>query len=96
MPPWVFFCHQALWSSTGLLPSLFLSLHAQESAGLRLLGAWVLLGSARRAPSRRKAELANLFLGAPVSHAKDCLNCANPRCLWSNLVYKSRRFKRVS
>ena len=98
MPPWISFFHQVLWSSTGLLPSpsLILSLRVRESAGLRLSGAWVLLGGARRASGRRKAELANLFLGALVSQAKDCLNCTNPQCLWSNLVYKSRRFKRVS
>lgn len=56
------------------------------------------LGVARQsgqASGRRKAELANLFLGASVSHAKDCLNCTNPRCLQSNLVYKSRHFKQV-
>lgn len=49
----------------------------------------MLFRGAGRASGRRKAELANLFLGAPVSHAKDCLNSANPRCLWSNLVYNA-------
>lgn len=98
MPPWVSFFHQVLWSSTGLLPSPspFLTFCVQESVGLRLRGTWVLFGGARRASGRRKAEFANLFLGTPVSHAKDCLNCANPQCLWSNLVYKSRCFRRVS
>lgn len=49
---------------------------------------WLFRG-AGRASGRRKAELANLFLGSLVSHAKDCLNSANPRCLWSNLVYSA-------
>lgn len=53
------------------------------------MGARVLFRGAGRASGRRKAELADLFLGALVSYAKDCLNTANPRCFWSNLVYSA-------
>lgn len=90
MPPWVFFFHQVLQSSAGLLPcpSLCLSLCVGDSR-VKAVGAQVLFRGAGQASGRRKAELANLFLGALVSHAKDCLNSANPRCLWSNLVYNA-------
>lgn len=72
----------------GLLPCPCLKLHVGDSR-VKAVGARVLFRAAGRASGRRKAELANLFLSAPVSHAKDCVNSANPRCLWSNLVYSA-------